>query len=68
MCYEIQSQKNPGIYRMKQLDGHRFIIAFINTMDKLLLNQSYLCRLYSFLNDRLYINHVFRYPSLQHMT
>lgn len=27
MCYEIQSQENPGIDRMKQLDGKRFILA-----------------------------------------
>lgn len=31
MCYEIQSEKNPGIYRKKQLDGDRFILAIVNT-------------------------------------
>ena len=42
MCYEIQSEKNPGIFRMKQLDGDRFILAIINTMCKLFLNPSQL--------------------------
>lgn len=51
-------------YIIKQLDGDGFILAIINTVGKLLLNPSHLCSLYFFLNDRLYINHVLRYPSL----